>query len=122
LRKAACFLSDIGWHAHPDYRGVQSLNLIAHGNFAGVDHRGRAFLALTVYYRNEGLVKDDLSQSLVDLVGKDMVKRARILGTAFRAAHMISAAQPGASTAQPRVAGLTLPEPYPIRRRTPSGG
>ncbi len=32
LRQAACLLSDIGWHAHPDYRGAQSLNLIAHGN------------------------------------------------------------------------------------------
>jgi exopolyphosphatase / guanosine-5'-triphosphate,3'-diphosphate pyrophosphatase len=117
LRQAACFLSDIGWHAHPDYRGVQSLNLIAHGNFAGVDHRGRAFLALTVYYRNEGLVKDDLSQKLVDLVGKDMVKRARILGAAFRAAHMISAAQPGVLAHCPlgfegnRLV-WTLPEPY----------
>jgi exopolyphosphatase/guanosine-5'-triphosphate,3'-diphosphate pyrophosphatase len=117
LRQAACLLSDIGWHAHPDYRGVQSLNLIAHGNFAGVEHRGRAFLALTVYYRNEGLVKDDFSQSLVDLLGKDMVKRARILGAAFRTAHMISAAQPGALSHCPlsfegnRLV-WTLPEPY----------
>ena len=46
----ACLLSDIGWHAHPDYRGIQSLNLVAHGNFVGVDHPGRAFLALTVYF------------------------------------------------------------------------
>ncbi len=43
LRHAACLLSDIGWRAHPDYRGIQSLNLIAHGTFVGVDHPGRAF-------------------------------------------------------------------------------
>ena len=55
LRHAACLLSDIGWRAHPDYRGIQSLNLVAHGTFVGVDHPGRAFLALTVYYRNEGI-------------------------------------------------------------------
>ena len=30
LRHAACLLSDIGWRAHPDYRGEQSLILIAH--------------------------------------------------------------------------------------------
>jgi exopolyphosphatase/guanosine-5'-triphosphate,3'-diphosphate pyrophosphatase len=117
LRHAACLLSDIGWHAHPDYRGIQSVNLIAHGNFVGVDHPGRAFLALTVYYRNEGLVKGELSQSLVDLVGKDMLKRARILGAAFRAAHMVSAAQPGVLANCPisfegnRLI-WTLPEPY----------
>ena len=80
LRYAACLLSDIGWRAHPDYRGAQSLNLVAHGDFVGVDHPGRAFLALTAYYRNEGLVKDDLSQRLVELVDKDALKRARILG------------------------------------------
>jgi exopolyphosphatase/guanosine-5'-triphosphate,3'-diphosphate pyrophosphatase len=117
LRHAACLLSDIGWRAHPDYRGAQSLNLVAHGDFVGVDHAGRAFLALTVYYRNEGLVRDELSQRLVELVDKDMVKRARILGAAFRAAHMVSAAMPGVLTNTPvtyegnRLA-WTLPEPY----------
>ena len=117
LRHAACLLSDIGWRAHPDYRGIQSLNLIAHGTLVGVDHPGRAFLALTVYYRNEGLVKDELSQTLVELVDKDMLKRARILGAAFRAAHMVSAAMPGVLTNTPiRYEGnrlvWALPEPY----------
>ncbi len=117
LRHAACLLSDIGWRAHPDYRGIQSLNLVAHGTFVGVDHPGRAFLALTVYYRNEGLVKDELSQRLVELVDKDMVKRARILGAAFRAAHMVSTAMPGVLTHAPiayegnRLV-WTLPDPY----------
>jgi exopolyphosphatase/guanosine-5'-triphosphate,3'-diphosphate pyrophosphatase len=115
LRHAACLLSDIGWRAHPDYRGVQSLNLVAHGDFVGVDHPGRAFLALTAYYRNEG--KDDLSQRLVELVDKDTLKRARILGAAFRAAHMISAAMPGVLPNTPLTYEgnrliWTLPEPY----------
>ena len=117
LRHAACLLSDIGWHAHPDYRGIQSLNLVAHGNFVGVDHPGRAFLALTVYYRNEGTIKDELSESLLELVDKDMLKRARILGAAFRAAHMVSASMPGVLTNTPisyegnRLI-WSLPDPY----------
>jgi len=117
LRHAACLLSDIGWRAHPDYRGVQSLNLVVHGTFVGVDHPGRAFLALTVYYRNEGLVKDEPSQRLIELVDKGMVKRARILGAAFRAAHMVSAAMPGVLTNAPiayegNQLVWTLPDPY----------
>ena len=28
LRRAACLLADIGWPAHPDYRGEQSLNIV----------------------------------------------------------------------------------------------
>ena len=117
LRHAACLLSDISWRAHPDYRGVQSLNLVAHGDFVGVDHPGRAFLALTIYYRNEGLVKDELSQKLIELVDKDSVKRARVLGAAIRAAHMVSAAMPGVLTNTPvsyegnRLV-WTLPDPY----------
>ena len=40
LRHAACLLGDIGWRAHPDYRGEQSLNIISHAAFIGVDHPG----------------------------------------------------------------------------------
>lgn len=117
LRHAACLLSDIGWRAHPDYRGAQSLNLLAHGDFVGVDHAARAFLALTAYYRNEGLIKDGLSQKLMEIVDKDTLKRARILGSAFRAAHMVSAARPGVLPHTPlsydgdRLV-WTLPDPY----------
>ena len=42
-RHAACLLADIGWRAHPEYRGTQSLNIIAHASFIGVDHPGRRF-------------------------------------------------------------------------------
>ena len=38
LRHAACLLADIGWRAHPDYRGEQSLNIIAHAAFVAIDH------------------------------------------------------------------------------------
>lgn len=117
LRHAACLLSDIGWRAHPDYRGAQSLNLMAHGDFVGLDHAGRAFLALTAYYRNEGIIKDQLSQKLVELVDKDTLKRARILGSAFRVAHMVSAAKPGVLPNTPlsydgNRLTWTLPDPY----------
>ena len=44
LRHAACLLADIGWRTHPDYRGEQSLNIIANTAFFATDHPGRAFL------------------------------------------------------------------------------
>ena len=61
LRHAACLLADIGWRAHPDYRGEQSLNIIANAAFVAIDHPGRAFLALAVFFRHVGLVDDELS-------------------------------------------------------------
>jgi exopolyphosphatase/guanosine-5'-triphosphate,3'-diphosphate pyrophosphatase len=96
LRHAACLLADIGWRAHPDYRGEQSLNIIAHGGFSGIDHQGRAYLALAVFFRHVGLVIDDeLSPRLRELVSTRLLDRARVLGAALRLAYVISAAMPG---------------------------
>src|SRR5271154_2486335 len=96
LRHAACLLADIGWRAHPDYRGEQSLNIIAHGGFTAVDHPGRAYLALAVFYRHVGLVMDDeLSPRLRELASTRMIDRARVLGAALRLAYVVSAAMPG---------------------------
>jgi exopolyphosphatase / guanosine-5'-triphosphate,3'-diphosphate pyrophosphatase len=96
LRHAACLLADIGWRAHPDYRGEQSLNIIAHGGFSGIDHPGRAYLALSVFFRHVGLVMDDeLSPRLRELASTRMLDRARVLGAALRLAYVVSAAMPG---------------------------
>jgi len=96
LRHAACLLADIGWRAHPDYRGEQSLNIIAHGGFSAIDHQGRAYLALAVFFRHVGLVVDDeLSPRLRELASTRMLDRARVLGAALRLAYVVSAAMPG---------------------------
>lgn len=98
LRHAACLLSDIGWRGHPDYRGEQSLNMIAHAGLGGIDHEGRVFMALTVYFRHAGPEEEDgdgLSDRLKSIVTKRMQRRARILGAAIRTAHMLSIGMPG---------------------------
>jgi exopolyphosphatase/guanosine-5'-triphosphate,3'-diphosphate pyrophosphatase len=94
LRHAACLLADIGWRAHPDYRGEQSLNLIANGNFSDIDHEGRVFLALAVFYRYAGSGDDEeLAPSLRDLASPALLERAKVIGAALRIAHLVSAAQ-----------------------------
>ncbi|MYZ48497.1 Ppx/GppA family phosphatase [Rhizobiales bacterium L72] len=95
LRAAACLLADIGWRAHPDYRGEQSLNIIAHASFVGVDHPGRVYLALAVYYRHSGLSEDELGSRIRELAPIRYAERARALAGAFRVAYLISAAMPG---------------------------
>jgi exopolyphosphatase/guanosine-5'-triphosphate,3'-diphosphate pyrophosphatase len=93
LRHAACLLSDIGWREHPDYRGDQSLNLIAHAALAGIDHPGRLFLALAVYFRHAGpgeSAGEGLSMRLKSRIDRRALKRARILAGAIRTAHMMS--------------------------------
>jgi exopolyphosphatase / guanosine-5'-triphosphate,3'-diphosphate pyrophosphatase len=95
LRHAACLLADIGWRAHPDYRGEQSLNIIANAAFVGVDHPGRAFIALSVFYRHVGLIDEELSPHVRELATTRMLDRARVLGAAMRVAYVTSAAMPG---------------------------
>lgn len=95
LRRAACLLSDISWRAHPDYRGEQSMNSISRATFVGVDHQERAFLALAVYFRYEGLGADDHGSRILELVSTGTLDRARILGGAMRVAYLLSAAMPG---------------------------
>jgi exopolyphosphatase / guanosine-5'-triphosphate,3'-diphosphate pyrophosphatase len=95
-RHAACLLSDIGWRVHPDHRGEETLSLITNGNFGSINHQGRAFIALSVFYRYAGLSEENEPPALIrQLLPPAMVERARVLGAAFRVAHLISAARPG---------------------------
>jgi exopolyphosphatase/guanosine-5'-triphosphate,3'-diphosphate pyrophosphatase len=103
LRHAACLLADIGWRAHPDYRGEQSLNIIANAGFIGVDHPGRVFIALAVAYRHMGLSDDEVSPRLRELASSRMIDRARILGAAMRVAYLLTAAMPNVLPRTPMV-------------------
>ena len=94
LRHAACLLADISWRAHPDYRGEQSVDFIAHGPFIGVDHPGRVFMALSVYHRHEGASETDMPVALMRLLDDDMRWRAAALGLSMRVAYLISATMP----------------------------
>ncbi len=100
LHHAACLLADINWRAHPDYRGDQSLNIIANAAFAGIDHPGRAFLALAVFYRHVGL-KQEPPDRLRELATTRLLDRARILGGAMRIAYLVSASMPGVLSRAP---------------------
>ena len=96
LRHAACLLSDIAWRVHPDHRGEQTLELIINGNFGSITHQGRAFVALSVFFRYAGLSEENQPPVIIqEQVTPAMLERARMLGAAFRVAHLISAARPG---------------------------
>ena len=94
MRTVACLLSDIGWRAHPDYRGPQSVDAVAYGSLSGVDHPGRAFLAQVIAVRYDGL-KSKTASNLSGLGSPDLTARARLLGALFRVAYPMSAAMPG---------------------------
>lgn len=94
-RQAACLLADISWRAHPDYRGLQALNIIAHSSFVGITHPGRAFIALANYYRFEGLNDDGQTGPLATIATTRLLERAKLLGGLLRVVYLFSASMPG---------------------------
>ena len=94
-RQAACFLADVSWRSHPDYRGIHSLNVIAQSSLAGVTHPGRAYIALANYYRYEGLRDDGSTASLLAIATPRLRELAKLLGGLLRVVYSFSAAMPG---------------------------
>jgi exopolyphosphatase / guanosine-5'-triphosphate,3'-diphosphate pyrophosphatase len=101
LRHAGCLLSDVGWRAHPDYRDEQSIAAIQNAAFVGVDHPGRAYLALSVSLRHSGLAPEKANPILRSIAGPRLFERARLLGALLRVAFPISAGMDGALTRAP---------------------
>jgi exopolyphosphatase/guanosine-5'-triphosphate,3'-diphosphate pyrophosphatase len=95
LRHVSCLLADIGWRAHPDYRGAQSVDAVTYGSLTGVDHPGRAFLAHVIAVRYNGLKLKGVTQPLVGLAGAANSARAKLIGALFRVAYPMTAAMPG---------------------------
>ncbi|TXN80829.1 exopolyphosphatase [Methylobacterium sp. WL8] len=101
LRHAACLLSDIGWRAHPDYRGEQSIAIIQNAAFVGIDHPGRGFLALAIYFRHEGVAPEKANPMLRALAGPRLFERARLIGALLRVAFPMTAGMEGALRRMP---------------------
>jgi exopolyphosphatase/guanosine-5'-triphosphate,3'-diphosphate pyrophosphatase len=94
LREAACWVSDIGSHDHPEFRAEQAFLRVLRQPGIGLDHHARAFLALAVALRYEvdsdaGFLRP--ARLLLDVASAN---RAEVLGVALRLAYTLSAGTP----------------------------
>ncbi len=96
LRHALCHLSDIGWRGHPDYRAQQSMFEILRAPFVGIDHPGRAMMALAIYARYDGDPDAGASRQASAVLTEEQILRARTLGAAIRLGHNLTGGTPGA--------------------------
>jgi exopolyphosphatase/guanosine-5'-triphosphate,3'-diphosphate pyrophosphatase len=94
LREAACWMSDIGSHDHPEYRAEQAYLRILRQPGTGLDHHARAFLALTLALRYEAEADAPFLATARTLLTPDSARRAEILGVALRLAYTLSAGTP----------------------------
>lgn len=115
LRLASCLLGDIAWNAHPDYRAERAVDMAIHGNWVGIDARGRAVLgrALCAAFGGDG----GFSPSLNSLLRPGESERVSAWGRALRLAQRISGGTEALlrKTSIDLVPGgilLTIPEKY----------
>lgn len=94
-RRAACLLSDSGWRQHPDYRAEISFDYILQAQMAGVRHRARSFLALTLWHRYGGDAQSHVVGAIERLAGLEIAMRAERLGRAFRLAYTLGGSSRG---------------------------
>ena len=89
LSAAACLLSDLAWLEHPDYRAEQAFLRALRAPFGGIDHSGRAFLAMTLYLRYGGRADDTITAPAYALLNESMRREAIGLGLMLRLAYTL---------------------------------
>ena len=94
LREAACWMSDIGSHDHPEYRAEQAFLRILRQPGIGLDHHARAFLGWTLALRYEAEPEAPFLNVARSLLAPEAINRATILGCALRLAYTLSAGTP----------------------------
>ncbi|MDH3701090.1 MAG: exopolyphosphatase [Alphaproteobacteria bacterium] len=115
FRLAACYLADIGWSEHPDYRAEMVFSRILRHPAVGTDHAGRAFIALAVAARHSALPKELIEREAGWLLSEAETAQARAIGMAMRLAYtysggVISLLKQAALSRRDRRLTLSLPD------------
>jgi exopolyphosphatase/guanosine-5'-triphosphate,3'-diphosphate pyrophosphatase len=88
LRHAACLLADVGWRANPEFRAERGLEIALHGNWVGIDARGRALLAQALFTSLGGGFESP--PPIGQLAGLDDLEHAKLWGLAMRLGQRLS--------------------------------
>jgi exopolyphosphatase/guanosine-5'-triphosphate,3'-diphosphate pyrophosphatase len=89
--RAACWLSDLAWSEHPDYRAKQAFIRSLTLPFAGTTHSDRVFVATTLHARYGGSAEDPVKEPTQRLLDEGATREARTLGLALRLAYTLCA-------------------------------
>jgi exopolyphosphatase/guanosine-5'-triphosphate,3'-diphosphate pyrophosphatase len=89
LHRAACWLSDIAWTEHPDYRAAQAFHRSLTMPVAQLMHRERVFVASALHARYGGSADDPIKNPTRPLLGDAAAAEARSLGLALRLAYTL---------------------------------
>lgn len=96
LRHAACLLADVGWRANPEFRAERGVEIALHGNWVGIDARGRALLAQALFTSLGGGLESP--PPVGQLAYAEDLERARLWGLAMRLGQRLSGGVAGPLT------------------------
>jgi exopolyphosphatase/guanosine-5'-triphosphate,3'-diphosphate pyrophosphatase len=94
IRQAACLMSDIGSHDHPDYRAEQAFLRVLRQPGIALDHHTRAFLGTVLALRYDADLTADFLAPARALLDPLSLHRAECIGFAFRLAYTLSGGTP----------------------------
>ena len=119
LHRAVCWLSDIAWAEHPDYRAGQAFTRSLTMPVAQIDHAERVFIAAALHARYGGAADDPVKALTRPLLDDAAAAEARALGLALRLAYTLSGGalelldqvrlSPGSERPRPRIAADRQP-------------
>jgi exopolyphosphatase/guanosine-5'-triphosphate,3'-diphosphate pyrophosphatase len=89
LHRAVCWLSDIAWAEHPDYRAEHAFARSLTLPFAQIGHRERVFVASALHARYGGAADDPVKAATQSLLDEDAAAGARAFGLALRLAYTL---------------------------------
>lgn len=87
---AICLLGDIAWRGHPDFRAEKAVETILHGNFVGVTHADRAYIAVALNQAYGAPVDAPHMSHVLSLLKVNDIIEARMMGAALRLAQRLS--------------------------------
>jgi exopolyphosphatase / guanosine-5'-triphosphate,3'-diphosphate pyrophosphatase len=89
LHRAACWLSDIAWTEHPDYRAEQAFTRSLRMPIGAISHQERVFIASVLHARYGGAPDDPIKAPTRSLLDDREATEARSLGLALRLAYTL---------------------------------
>jgi exopolyphosphatase / guanosine-5'-triphosphate,3'-diphosphate pyrophosphatase len=89
LHRAVCWLSDIAWTEHPDYRAEHAFIRSLRMPIGAVGHAERVFIAAALHARYGGALDDPIMTPTRPLLDAGAAAEARCLGLALRLAYTL---------------------------------
>lgn len=89
IYRAACYLHDVNWRAHPDFRPQICFETATRSNLAGMTHEERVFVGLALMYRYSSKRPAEQFAPLLKLLPEADQAKAEVLGKAMRLGAML---------------------------------